>query len=76
MLRHKNIHYAVFANGNVNAPLFNTPRNRLQNITESTDIRIKAQLGLPFSKRHNSLSIALSITTNSHISFPLPILSP
>lgn len=44
--------HAVFANGDVNIPLFNIPRNRLQNITESTNIRIKAQLGQPFSRRH------------------------
>ena len=47
--------HAVFANGDVNIPLFNIPRNRLQNITESTNIRIKVQLGQPFSRRHNSL---------------------
>lgn len=32
-----------------------TPRPRLQNITESTNIRIKVQLGQPFSRRHSSL---------------------
>lgn len=47
--------HAVFANGDVNIPLFNIPRNRLQNITESTNIRIKVQLSQPFSRRHNSL---------------------
>lgn len=47
--------HAVFANSDVNIPLFNIPRNRLQNITESTNIRIKVQLSQPFSRRHNSL---------------------
>ena len=62
MLRYKNTHHAIFTNGNTNwTLLFNTPhtpktpRNRLQNITESTNIRIKVQLSQPFSRRHNSL---------------------